>query len=550
MDPVTARPRGRLRAAPPLRWYALLPVLVPLTLLLGPGLYALDFGVHWDEAGRWIEPVARAYEQGTLLPGRYNYPSLGYALTLLATAPEAVGALLGGLDVREHVLAAVREPGFPLRLRALFLVASSLSVVWLYGLVLRWRGSWIEALVAASLLGSSWEVTYHARWVATDALVMQFGALVALCATCAVLTGERQRRWLCAAAVAAGLACGTKYPGGLLLAPVAVAACARATRAAGWSLRSLGRDLAAIAVLFAVTFVATTPGSLLEFEQFRAGIEYERYHYLEAGHGIYTVEAGLPHLARIAEYLGGHVLSTHAPAAWALSAAALVGLVATLRERPALALLLIAFPAFTALYLSGAVVLAVRNVLAVAPFLALFAARGLGVLASPARPLAVRGAVLGAAALILVGNAVHGARAAERTAHRGMARTALEVRAHVASRPGSTFALAPRARSALAAHGALAGLDNVTRPTDPRATHLVALPFDCRDAYETWEVGPLDMEVFGPLGFHFAYYPTAPCNTERILVLPMRTVRRVGLGPGSWDGAPAIGPALVQNSRR
>ncbi|MEL6714288.1 MAG: hypothetical protein AAFP86_10975, partial [Planctomycetota bacterium] len=315
-------------------------------------------------------------------------------------------------------------------------------------------------------------------------------------------------------------------------------------------LRPLGRDLATVAVLFAATFVATTPGSVLEFEQFRAGIEYERYHYLEAGHGIYTVEAGLPHMARIAEYLGGHVLSPSAPAAWALSAAALVGLAATVRERPAFALLLAVFPALTVLYMSSAVVLAVRNVLAVAPFLALFAARGLGVLASPARPALVRGAVVCAALLALVGNAVQGARAAERTAHRGMARSAAEVRAHMASRPGATFALAPEARAALAAHGALAGLRNVTHPADPRATHVVALPIDCRDAYETWEVGPLDMAVFGPLGFHFAYYPTAPCNAERILVLPMRTVRRVGLGPDAWDGAPAIELVLVQGSSR
>ena len=48
--------------------------------------------------------------------------------------------------------------------------------MWLYRLVLTWRGSRIEALLAASLLALSWEVSYHTRWVAPDGLLMQFSA--------------------------------------------------------------------------------------------------------------------------------------------------------------------------------------------------------------------------------------------------------------------------------------------------------------------------------------------------------------------------------------
>ena len=110
---------GRLRAT----WKQLgfhSPALVVLLWLLGTGLYALDFGPHWDEESAWLEPLERSIRQGVLLPGRYNYPSFGYWLTLLATVPDVIGALLAEDDVREHLAAKIYEPSFTLRLRALF----------------------------------------------------------------------------------------------------------------------------------------------------------------------------------------------------------------------------------------------------------------------------------------------------------------------------------------------------------------------------------------------------------------------------------------------
>ena len=165
--------------------------------------------------------------------------------------------------------------------------------MWLYRLVLTWRSSKVEALLAASLLAFSWEVSYHTRWVAPDGLLMQFGALTMLARrrrprerrpALALAGGDRgrPRLWL-------------EVPGGLLLAPTLVAygmsSCPTSARSAGICDRAsqASRRLRR-------AFVVMTPGNVFEYEEFQRDIEYERMHYGEGGHGVYTLEAGWPHL--------------------------------------------------------------------------------------------------------------------------------------------------------------------------------------------------------------------------------------------------------------
>src|SRR5436309_3343424 len=102
-----------------------------------------------------------------------------------------------------------------LRVRAIFLLLSSLSIVWLYCLNVVLGRSRIESFLAAAILSCSWEVAYHSRWIAPDAVMMQFGLLSFLC----VAAGAKWNRvhWLYLGAAAVGLAAGTKYPGALIL---------------------------------------------------------------------------------------------------------------------------------------------------------------------------------------------------------------------------------------------------------------------------------------------------------------------------------------------
>ena len=196
-------------------------VLLPLALLIGTGLWGLDFGLHWDERPWQIGPVKQMVQSGTLLPGYYTYPSFDYWLNLLVLAPDAAASPTAGENLRRHLLRTLDSPAYLLRLRAVYLLITSLSLVWVYLLVLQRRDSWLEALFAASLVACSWEVAYHLRWVATDGILMQFAALTVLLAVHALKS--RRDSWLMAAAAVAGLGCGAKYPGGLLVLPVVLA---------------------------------------------------------------------------------------------------------------------------------------------------------------------------------------------------------------------------------------------------------------------------------------------------------------------------------------
>src|SRR5205814_4464600 len=70
---------------------------------------------------------------------------------------------LAGDNLREHLLYTLDSHAYLLRLRAAYLLITSLTLVWVYLLVLQRCGLWVQALFAASLLGCSWEVAYHLR---------------------------------------------------------------------------------------------------------------------------------------------------------------------------------------------------------------------------------------------------------------------------------------------------------------------------------------------------------------------------------------------------
>jgi 4-amino-4-deoxy-L-arabinose transferase-like glycosyltransferase len=232
------------------------PLLLPLGILIATGVRGIDFGVHWDERGFQVGPVKTMVQTGIMLPGYYGYPSLVYVVNTVATLPE-LPRVLHGPDRKARLLAAMDRHEFVVRLRIVHLVLSSLSLVWVYWLVLRWRESVVEAFLAASFLGLSWEVAYHLRWISTDGILMQFGALTILL-TLLFLREPRRGHLLHLAAIAAGLGCGTKYPGGLLLVPVVIAA-ASSARGAGAVLTRVVK----VVSVFAAAYRTSTPATLL-----------------------------------------------------------------------------------------------------------------------------------------------------------------------------------------------------------------------------------------------------------------------------------------------
>ena len=63
-------------------------VLIPLVLNFWCAWLGIDFGAHWDQGHR-VKDIQEAYAEETLLPHEYNYPSVTFLTTVLASLPEA-----------------------------------------------------------------------------------------------------------------------------------------------------------------------------------------------------------------------------------------------------------------------------------------------------------------------------------------------------------------------------------------------------------------------------------------------------------------------------
>lgn len=487
-----------------MRRLAIAGVLALLAFFIVCTWTGVDFGSHWDEYPWFIGPAGTAIRNGTILPASYLYPSLLHDITLIALTPE----LLRGRDVAARM---AESKAFIFRMRRIMAVITSLTIVWLFLLVLVWRESPREALLAAAIGAGSWEVQYHARWVTVDPLVVQFGALTLLCA---VAGYRRASPWLLrASAVAAGLACGAKYPAGLLLLTVLLAC---------WFSESRTRRIAEALVLFALTFLVTTPGAVLDTPRMLEGV-FEGVRIYGSGWGVYTVSGPIEHARLLAEYIG-LVLLSHTPLIAAfLTMAAVMGAIVTTRDDRRAALIVLSFPVVFLLYFSTQRVMIVRNVLVVMPFLAAFAAIGIGALLKRGiRAPALRRVASAAVAVMLMVNLAWlwtAAGTIKRPAREYVAQLAEYLDAH----PDRRFAISPRVlkelyafdgrqRPAIASHAP--GVDAVV---------FFALDFphmgvvaNRRDTVERW---------FGAQEVNFNYYPTWPAADRVLVVHPRELIR-------------------------
>jgi 4-amino-4-deoxy-L-arabinose transferase-like glycosyltransferase len=520
------RPLPRVR-----RW---LPVLLPLVILIGTGVRGLEFGQHWDERHYQLDPMETMIATGWPLPGYYGYPSFDYWISTAAILPDAIVEMARGPGARERVLARVETHPFLLRVRLVFLCVSALAVLWVYLLVLSWRDSVPEALLAATLLATSWEVAYHSRWIATDGILMQFGALTILLVMLAHLRPPAER-WLFLAAGAAGLGAGTKYPGALLLLPVL---------AGGWfawqgRLRRhvvLGRLMALTGVAFA-TFTLTNPAVVLAPGTMLAGMIAEIHHYA-GGHYGHTVRPGLGHLYRIAAYLGTVLFSWYGPIAMFLAALCVVGAWA-LRREPRTLVLLLAFPVIYVSYFALQSAMLVRNLLVVAPFLAVLASRGAAALWSwrrvggqsahePRAARAVRAVFVVALVLALVVDVGWLWHAASTIRERKTDHFAREALAYVRAQEHTAFYVSPRVLTHFAVLGA-GPLSNIV----PDPAHAGEVMFYAQEGvrrFQDWRATRLHLTKrwFGPYEVNFNIYPNW-WGDDRIVVMTAANAQSLGL---------------------
>jgi hypothetical protein len=506
--------RGVERPAEASRWsgrWALL-VLVPLAIFVTTGLRGLDFGFHWDESYH-VSTLRNALEEGTLLPSGFRYPSVSHWLCVLGLAPELLRNADAEVPVSQRLIEALDGHDYLLRVRAIFLFASSLSLLPVFALVWIWRQNPFEALLAAALLGGSWELAYHSRWVAPDGVLVTFAAFTLLGTTLTCLAPKR-RMALVGGALAAGAACGTKWPAGLLLLPVLLTAWLGVVGAAR---RTRLVALFGVGGWFTLAYLVTTPGTFLDASTMLEALQVQQGRY-GSGHLGHTVGRGPEHLWRVLEYFSFAFFSRFPLVSLVLLGASVLGVVSLARESGRLALVFGSFPLAYLLFFSAYPVMIPRNYLVLAPFLAVLAARGIvvGVHQFP-RGAPRRVALAGVAALLLLDAAwlVH---AGESIRVGDKAIFVRELASYLDDRPDTRFAASETILRHLRQQGGpprphvaprpLEEADEVVFYASEAYGHLVGL----RTRHD------LTRATFGPLDVNLNYYPSW-LGEDRIVVL-------------------------------
>jgi hypothetical protein len=490
------------------------------------GLRGVDFGDHWDEVDWHVEPVREMVSTGVLLPHRYVYPALSKWLGMVPVVPAALKTAAASRGdpraIHASMRTAVSAPNYKLSMRRVFIVASAFAIIWTYLAARAFgRPRW-ESVAAAAALGLSWEFAYHARWITNDCILTQFAALTLF--LLGTFARTRRPAWLYAAAVAVGLSTGAKFPGVLLLVPVL------ATSVAMRPARGLGVHTARLVAISAVAFGAyllTTPGTLVEPFRFVEDLQLLSKTYQGTHYG-YTVTGPLQHLRVALSFLAFAFFSPYSPLAIALFAAALVGAaVWWRRDRHAVAVLL-GFPVAYLLFFCGKYTIAVvRNFLLLAPFFAILAARGLGVVAErlgPRRALLGLAPVLGAVAVV---NGVWLVRAGESIRTADPKSEVRDAVAWIGGHARTRVRISNRVRT-LAREQGLALPANIT--AGPDADAVVFFPQAEGPTGGRWTTNDpwLTRAVFGPGEVDFNWYSTWG-GRDRVVVMTDKKAKAAGV---------------------
>jgi 4-amino-4-deoxy-L-arabinose transferase-like glycosyltransferase len=403
------------------------------------------------------------------------------------------------------------------RARMLFLGITSFTLLWTYLLVFLWTKQWSQALLSSAILASSWEFGYHARWIAPDAILMQFGILTILLVFLSLQSsGRRQWIWLIAAAVAAGMACATKYFGGIFLVPVFLGGY-QIARETGVKRGSSIALFLGLALVFTLTFLVITPGALLDTARMVQDVQYEINHYRSGDMG-YTVRGGWEHFLLLMVYLFGVFFSKHLWISLLFSACALIGLYSLLKAQwkaiDTWVFLLV--PLLFVPYMSQQNVMMVRNDLLLFPFLAILSARGMFLLWK-SKPLQTRSAarvvtVVGVVSALLI-NYLWLYQAAQSIPASATTDRPRELEDYLLANRETTFYLSAGASGLVDSNG----FPNVVN--DPAAADKLIFVF--REVNFPLANRPNVYDpVFGPYEVNLDYYPS--WNEDgRIVVMPM-----------------------------
>jgi len=212
-----------------------------LALFAIEGLLGVDFGSHWDE---WyhIQGVSGCIQRMSLMPDGLSYGgpyfTMGFPVVIahqwhnllailreMRTQPFRVdpAAFPSVAKFKAEATALVNTPQYVLEVRSVFVVVTTLTLLWMFLASTRVSPRrWGVALATAAFMAFSWELGYHARWIAIDAPLTQFSALelFLFCAAWRAPSDGPAVRWYCAAAAAAGAVFACKLTGVFAYLPI------------------------------------------------------------------------------------------------------------------------------------------------------------------------------------------------------------------------------------------------------------------------------------------------------------------------------------------
>jgi hypothetical protein len=508
------------------------PVTALLLLFLVTGLRGIDFGYHYDEIDWHLRPARDMVANGVLLPRSYIYPSVDKWLFLVPAVPAAVAAAVRSHGepkaVQAAAVAAMDARGYLLQVRGVFLLLSTLGILWVYLMALVMRFPWWQALIAAAGLGLSWELAYHARFAVSDCILVQFSALTMLLLALHHRTGKLG--WLFGAAVTAGLGLGAKYTGLFLLGSVLLAG--------AWSesllplRRHLGAQARRALLIGAITFacyLVTTPATLLDPVEFAiqtrdVSIYYSRTHW------GYTATSGWNHGWIFLSYLSLSYFSPFLVPAAAAFLITILGGVFFVRDdrRLAAVIMLCPFLFITAFCIKYRVAV-VRNTLYLTPILGLLLARGVAEIGRRVKPLWARRALAGALAAAMLAQAIWLIGAAEGIRHVSMQSQVQSVLEYIARHPKDKYRVSSQIH-AIAVTSKVTIPANATILRGSDAKHVVFFARGEGPSPFVWKVNDrwLTEATFGPREMNFNWYSTWSGH-DRIVVMAIDKARSFGV---------------------
>ena len=355
------------------RHWGLLTTITLMAITIFNGLRSIDFGFHWDEPVH-LATVKQALADETFLPaGFYHYPSLLFFLTVLSRLGQRVLQPLGvGQTDAEFFLIG----------RSVFLILTVLGALFLFLAAKRIAGQF-AGVFAASVYLLSWQMTYHSRWIAPDALLASLTA-VFIWTLIRRMQSPQARLARMAPYIVAGLAASTKYQGAFLLAG-ALCLDLLLRGQEDRSARSIIVETSKGLSVFFVTFVVITPGVLIQPLKVYAAIRDRAEHYSD-GHGFHlgaqseVLEEPTEFGAALVRSITLDLPSQSALLSLIISAMAIAGIALLSRANWRLTTSLLVGPVLFFLYSITLVVFIIRNFLLFHPFLSFFAAIALGAL--------------------------------------------------------------------------------------------------------------------------------------------------------------------------